>query len=156
MTLPFTTCTIAVDSGRFCDAEVPADAPISACRRHMASAYLYMENLLAIANTQRDYGMSPAERVRVIQANQLPQPEPRVYYILFGDRVKIGTTNNMEARMANLPHDKILGWEPGGSDVERKRQDQFRLSRIHGEWFGATDELLRHAESCRRQYGSYR
>lgn len=148
---PGQTCTVTLGSGRFCDRKVPGDAPISVCHRHLASAYLYMENLIAAANTERDHGVSPAELKR---DNQLNPPSSLVYYLRFGDRVKIGTTSQrLQDRVTNLPHDKILGWEPGGRDVERQRHDQFRLCRIKGEWFAATDELVRHAECCGRRHG---
>lgn len=58
-----------------------------------------------------------------------------VYYIQFGDRIKIGTTTDLGKRLGALPHDCLLATEPGGPLVERQRHEQFGALRIKGEWF---------------------
>lgn len=69
-----------------------------------------------------------------------------VYYIQFGDRIKIGTTSNHPRdRFRDLPHDKVLGFEAGGVAVEAERHIQFRADRIRNtEWFNVTEALLDH------------
>jgi Meiotically Up-regulated Gene 113 (MUG113) protein len=108
-----------------------------------------MENLLAVATKEREHGASFADLARSWQCT--PRTEV-VYYIQFDDRVKIGTTAHIHDRLGQLPYDRLLGLEPGGYDVERRRHDQFRLCRIRGEWFAASEELLQHAASCRREH----
>lgn len=72
-----------------------------------------------------------------------------VYYIRFGNRVKIGTTANLAQRLAALPHDEILATEPGSYDLEKRRHQQLRASRIYAnrEWFHLTDEVRKHIAS---------
>lgn len=75
-----------------------------------------------------------------------------VYYILFGNRIKIGTTTSLRGRLDALPYDEVLATEPGGFDVERMRHDQFADCRVRGEWFEPTPALLAHiAELASRE-----
>lgn len=71
-----------------------------------------------------------------------------VYYIRFGDRIKIGTTRSLISRMNALPHDEFLVTEPGGVHVERQRHKQFAHLRAEvgtsREWFQMAPELLEH------------
>lgn len=89
---------------------------------------------------------------------QMARPTPRnhavsgeqvVYYILFADRVKIGTTSNLRRRLTHLPHDKLLAVELGGYDIEAERHQQFHDLRITGEWFQYVDPLLGHITALR-------
>jgi hypothetical protein len=70
-----------------------------------------------------------------------PEPETRaakkghVYFIRFGDRIKIGFTTSVTTRMKNLPHDEILALVPGTLSTERMYHKQFDAIRITGEWF---------------------
>ncbi|ROQ37147.1 T5orf172 domain-containing protein [Frondihabitans sp. PhB188] len=75
-------------------------------------------------------------------------PPPRVdvvYYIRFGDRIKIGTTANPRQRMARLWHEQLLAFEPGDRRVEAARHEQFAALRYdRTEWFATGPELERH------------
>jgi hypothetical protein len=80
-----------------------------------------------------------------------PKPPPRpvspkavVYYIRFGDRVKIGTTNRLTQRLYAIPHDEVLATEPGSYALERERHTQFREDRVIGEWFQMSPRLMEH------------
>lgn len=70
-----------------------------------------------------------------------------MYYIRFADRVKIGTTRNIKKRLAVIPHDEVLGLEPGGYELERARHRQFAALRVTGEWFEYGDALREHVAS---------
>lgn len=76
-----------------------------------------------------------------------------VYYLRFGDRVKIGTTKNLAKRLPDIPHDEVLATEPGGVYVERQRHQQFRHLRAkvghNREWFTLTPELAEHIAAVR-------
>lgn len=72
-----------------------------------------------------------------------------VYYIRFGDRVKIGTTRNLVARLEGIPHDEVLITEPGDREVERQRHGQFRHLWVMGEWFRYEAELAAHVRQLR-------
>lgn len=67
-----------------------------------------------------------------------------VYYIRFGDRIKIGTTANLHRRLQDLPYDELLATEPGGRELERVRHEQFRACRAVGEWHFLDSHLLSH------------
>jgi hypothetical protein len=73
-----------------------------------------------------------------------------VYYIAFGDRIKIGTSVNLRKRLQELPFDKVLAIEPGGISVEHRRHEQFAHTRVRGEWFEHSPQLLAHIESLQR------
>lgn len=74
-----------------------------------------------------------------------------IYYLRFGDRVKIGTTQNLARRLANLPHDELLAIEPGGRDIEKIRHEQFVHLHSTGEWFRIDDQMLEHIAGLQRQ-----
>lgn len=78
-----------------------------------------------------------------------------VYYIAFGDRIKIGTTANLPGRMKVLPHDQLLAIEPGNQSRERQRHSQFSRLLIPGqqEWFRADADLVAHATAVRAKFG---
>lgn len=88
---------------------------------------------------------------REIEAAQAPQEDRRpwvVYYWLFGDRVKIGTTRNLALRVRGLPPGKLLASEPGGRDLERQRHRQFAAYLASGrEWFHHCPAIAEHIAS---------
>jgi len=67
-----------------------------------------------------------------------------VYYVRFGDRVKIGTTANLKGRLHSLPHDEVLATEPGSYPIERARHAAFADLRVTGEWFRYEEPLVSH------------
>lgn len=67
-----------------------------------------------------------------------------VYYIRFGDRVKIGYTTNLRQRLHNLPHDEVLATEIGTMADERARHRMFADLRVTGEWFRYEEPLISH------------
>lgn len=85
-----------------------------------------------------------------VSQRTLVDPKALVYYIRFGDRIKIGTTTNLANRLTALPFDEVLAVEPGSHFLERSRHKQFAHLRIKGEWFRAEDELLRFIEGLQQ------
>jgi hypothetical protein len=75
-------------------------------------------------------------------------PLPRVdvvYYLRFGDRVKIGTTGNPRQRFAALRHEELLAFEPGDRTVEHRRHVEFADDRLGtSEWFELSPRLSAH------------
>ncbi|MDO9397338.1 MAG: GIY-YIG nuclease family protein [Herbiconiux sp.] len=67
-----------------------------------------------------------------------------VYYLRFGDRVKIGTSAGPRARLAQLRHDELLAFERGGRSREQARHVQFAAHRLGGEWFALRGDLADH------------
>lgn len=83
------------------------------------------------------------ERAMAIRL-QPKRPDDRtsvVYFIRFGDRVKIGTTTNRRQRLASLPYDEVLAVTPGDVSHERALHARFRHLRVTGEWFQDDPEI---------------
>lgn len=78
-------------------------------------------------------------------------PPPRidvVYYLLFRDRVKIGTSAQPRRRLRAIRHDRLLAFERGDRVTERRRHVQFAAERWEGsEWFRLSDPLRTHIAS---------
>ncbi|WP_203135752.1 GIY-YIG nuclease family protein [Microbacterium sp. JZ31] len=76
-------------------------------------------------------------------------PPPRidvVYYVRYGDRVKIGTSAQPRRRLAALVYDELLAFERGDRLVERRRHEQFADERFaRTEWFRLSGRLRAHA-----------
>jgi len=90
-----------------------------------------------------------------------PRPKPAraperqvVYYILWGDRIKIGATKRLAQRMSALYHDELLAAEPGYFSLENQRHLEFRDYRIPGqrEWFQDAPALRFHVNTLRDRY----
>lgn len=77
-------------------------------------------------------------------------PDEMVYYMRFGDRVKIGYTTNLGKRRLAVPNDEVLAIEPGTRTLEAMRHRQFAELRITGEWFHYAEPLTEHIEGLRR------
>ena len=77
--------------------------------------------------------------------NEEPEGE-RVYFVRFGDRVKIGRARDVRVRLAALqamsPVPLRLLWsQSGGAKTELYFHHKFKNCRAHGEWFEIRDEL---------------
>lgn len=77
---------------------------------------------------------------------------PVVYYLRFGDRIKIGTSTNLARRLQSVPCDEVMAVEPGGLALEGARHDKFAELRITGEWFRPGDALLDHVFDLRGRH----
>src|SRR4051794_11194313 len=78
-------------------------------------------------------------------------PPPRVdvvYYLRFGDRVKIGTTSNPRQRFAAIRHEEVLAFERGDRRLEQRRHAEFAAERSGtSEWFALTERLRAHIDT---------
>ena len=73
-----------------------------------------------------------------------------VYFIRWGDRIKIGTAVDVFARCRalSLPEDAVIAVVPGGRKEEHELHVRFAATRIpKSEWFHESEELLQHIES---------
>lgn len=66
-----------------------------------------------------------------------------IYIVQLGDRVKIGFTLNMKRRMGQVPHERVLATFPGTLADEAAMHEAFAESRVTGEWFAVSPELLK-------------
>jgi hypothetical protein len=76
-----------------------------------------------------------------------------VYYVRIGDRIKIGWTGCLHARMGQLMPDEIMAVEPGPLALERQRHDEFCGLLIVGERFKPAPRLLAHIAEVRKRCG---
>lgn len=94
----------------------------------------------------------------VRMANYRPPPRVThgsfVYYIRWGDRIKIGTSTDVRSRLGQLYYDELLAIEPGGYAHERERHTQFAEYRYekYREWFNIAPALMFHINTIRSKY----
>lgn len=86
---------------------------------------------------------------RVPGPEDKPKGQGIVYFVRRGgsDKIKIGTTTNMDSRINALKHPltgklRVLATIPGGRDVEKQMHARFKQYRIAGEWFRLEGELM--------------
>jgi hypothetical protein len=127
----------AVSSSPLCEEHL-IDAWYQACRR--------IDDLPAKAH-KRLWFEDPAV-IAALPTNPLPPPPPapprqgHVYFIRFGQRVKIGFTTNWRRRLSALPYDEILALMPGTMLDEKRCHAAFAHLRDVGEWFRVAPDLL--------------
>lgn len=76
-----------------------------------------------------------------------------IYFVRVGDAVKIGRAKDLGARLRLLRVDnadevQLLAKIRGTVAGEKEIQDLFHKSRIRGEWFRETPELIEFATYC--------
>lgn len=172
-----TSCGILDERGRDCPRPVVTGSPLNICAKHLRQAAELYASASGHEPETRVRERCPTCRqmalvakaapptivcvncgyARTITVSDLPtrnpsqieSGDPVVYYIQFGDRIKIGTTRNLEARLAALPHDEVLAVERGDRDIEKRRHLQFAESRVtpRGEWFTRGERLMKHIAS---------
>ena len=99
------------------------------CDRHLVSVFRSVDGLvLEMHNVNKS---TPRGEVKGL-----------VYFIRFGDRVKIGFSTNTKRRLQSLPHDEMLAFMPGTFATEKQMHNAFRYLRIKGEWFSMGQDLL--------------
>ena len=78
-----------------------------------------------------------------------------VYYMRFGDRIKIGFTTDLRARALNVPNDEVVAAQPGTMRDERDLHQRFADILVEGqnEWFHNNADLEAHMASVRAQHG---
>jgi len=153
---------------RGCSNTADAGAPISLCAQHLALAADWVGQEYGVEDVLPSPCVACGARLGIrypsgwlcavcewvygaIPDAELPRPRVEVvYYIRFGDRMKIGTSSNLRQRMGQLWHEELVAIERGGRDRERARHAQFANYRLGAsEWFELAPELLAHAETLR-------
>lgn len=122
-------CCIDYGQGRSCGRPAETDAPVPLCPSHLSAAYLYVRDRF-------EQGIQEAA------AKRTPVNTSVVYFVRFGDLIKIGFTTSMTTRMAAIQPDEILLTLPGGRPHERALHEVFKEHRVRGEWFRACQEIL--------------
>jgi hypothetical protein len=148
-------CTVVKRNGRDCNGFVPASAPIPVCADHLREAFLWYADQITANREGRGEGPAPNRIGAAPRPAALPGPgEGFVYYVRFGDRIKIGFSESVKDRLQAVPHDELLAVEPGPMELERMRHRQFAsLLVARREWFRHGAELLSHIAMLREHYG---
>lgn len=148
-------CTAEMESGKFCDGDVPGGSPVSMCSVHLTQAYWFCEGLVDAALSAERSKSDRFVKRDLASERQLALRENRVvYYALIGRYIKIGTTAVLEKRMGELKTDALLATEPGWFDLEQHRHRQFshlKARREDGrigrsEYFEPGEDLLEHID----------
>ena len=145
-----------------CSGGVPEDAPILLCELHLAAAADWATRSTGatdlLPSPCRVCGSSIGVRypsgwicgvcewrLGDVVDGELPPPRVDVvYYLRFGDRVKIGTTANPRQRLAAIWHHEVLAFERGDRLLERRRHTEFADDRLGGEWFRLSPAVRDH------------
>lgn len=161
-------CVATSPDGEGCGEHVEPGAPLDLCAAHFELAHDW------VARTSGSTDLLPSPCVacgsrlgvrypsgwlcavcewRVGVAPDGETVDPRldvVYYLRFGDRIKIGTSANPRQRFAGIRHDEVLAFEPGNRLTERRRHLQFAAYRLGtSEWFAPHPEILAHIDVLR-------
>lgn len=156
-------CAIEVSPGVCCDLPVDPTAPLHLCAHHLLVAHNWVARDVGVTDTLEFPCLACGSRLGVRypsgwlcavcewKVGEIPDGgDVRarvdvVYYLRFGDRIKIGTSSNPKSRLASIVHDELLAFEPGGRILEQERHAQFASHRLdRSEWFSVHEDLLRH------------
>jgi hypothetical protein len=159
-------CTAREGNAPRCGNTVEHAAVLGLCRDHLIAAYEWMCGRVGVTDVLPSPCPACGSRLGVRYPSgwlcatcewrfgDVPEDDaaaPRVdvvYYLRFHDRIKIGTSSNPRARLAQLRFDELLAFERGDRSTEHKRHVQFAGSRYPGsEWFHASDELSAHVSA---------
>lgn len=155
-------CRIEI-GGDACPSPVEPGAPLDLCIRHLLEAHDWVDRELGVTDLLPSPCLACGSRLGVRypsgwlcavcewRVGEFPDGDVTdrrvdvVYYLRYGDRIKIGTTANPRQRIASLPHDEVLAFERGGRLLEQRRHAQFAAHRIVGtEWFESNRALVDH------------
>ncbi|MFP7761509.1 GIY-YIG nuclease family protein [Marisediminicola sp. LYQ85] len=162
------TCEVVRRDGTVCAAPVDDAAPFAACIRHLLDAHDWVVGELGVTDLLPSPCLACGSRLGVQfrsgwmcaicewRYGETPDGAASdghaasarvdvVYYVRFGDRIKIGTSGNPRVRFQALPYDEVLAFELGDRMLEQRRHAQFASWRIpRTEWFERSDELDAH------------
>ena len=153
-------CQLTQTNSKDCQREVPADFPMDLCEMHalMTVAVMLERGGAAVKRVKSMYDTSYVRRVN--RGQEQPRPiqflkgRPTVvYYVRFGNHVKIGTSRNLPARLVALQYNEVLAIEPGDRIHEQLRHSQFEGNRVQGEWFEMDADLEDHIAHVKGMYG---
>jgi hypothetical protein len=149
-----------------CDAPVEPEAPVQLCSAHLLAAYDWVGRTVGVTDVLPSPCAACGSRLGVRypsgwlcavcewRAGDIPDSELApvrvdvVYYLGFGDRIKIGTSSNPRSRLAQLRFDELLAFERGDRAIEQRRHAQFANLRYPGsEWFSSSPQLRAHIRS---------
>ena len=129
-----------------CEAPVTQKVSQPLCDKHLISVFRAVSDLAKQIDPKSDVVASP----RVMRDRNPYAPVGKVYFMRFGDRIKIGFTTNLHKRLQHVPNDELLASMPGSRHTETKMHKQFAHLRIVGEWFSMGPDLLEFIEGLKK------
>lgn len=84
----------------------------------------------------------------------MPRRPGSIYYLLVGDRVKIGFTTDLYQRMMQYPpFSELLALHPGTPKLEKEMHAKFTRYLADGrEWFHPNEELTTHLAEVNEKF----
>jgi hypothetical protein len=156
-------CGAIEPRGGACEAPADAASGLNLCATHLLAACDWVNREVGVTDLLPSPCLACGSRLGVRypsgwlcavcewRVGDIPdgdRPDSRVdvvYYLRFRDRIKIGTSANPRARLAQLRFDELLAFERGGRAIEQRRHAQFAAHRFVGsEWFRWHDALAEH------------
>ena len=131
MSLAPRVCSVDI-GGVACPSPVAAGAPLDLCVTHLLEAHDWVDREFGVTDLLPSPCLACGSRLgvrypsgwlcalcewRVGELPDGPIADGRVdvvYYLRYGDRIKIGTSANPRQRVASLPHDEVLAFERAG------------------------------------------
>lgn len=139
-----------------CTGLILVNSPIKLCAAHAAEvvrAFADHHAKSARSSSKIRHHLTTFGHRLIAQARRVPHAtltegphEPVVYFIVNGNRVKIGHTTNLPARLQSfaLRPDSVSLTLQGGSELERSLHMLFDRQRVEGtEWFELDTEILK-------------
>lgn len=123
------------------------------CREHAAQVWKIVEERESDRYRQLVRGeVKPAARKPA--KKYLSNRPGHIYYLLVGDRVKIGFTTDLYRRMMEYPPNAVLlATHPGTPAVEKELHQDFRRHLAEGrEWFTPNPDLDAHLQKVLEKF----
>lgn len=161
-------CTAVAADGSTCTVSAEAGAPLRLCAAHLQVSADWIAREYGVTDVLPSPCQACGARLgvrypsgwscaicewRVGDVPDATTAPPRVdvvYYLRFGERIKIGTSSNPRQRFGAIWHDELLAFERGDRRVEQRRHQQFADLRMQRtEWFAPGESLLEHIAALR-------
>lgn len=126
-----------------CTQEPIDGCPVHLCGKHLREAYTFAAEMVEDNwdGAVREYVAGLHDTFKPPKAVKQPLAG-WVYFIQFGNRVKVGYTTRPVQRMKHLPHERVIGMVPGTREDEAGWHRLLSPHHIVGEWFDADPEVL--------------
>lgn len=137
MAEPISRC-LGMNDSIACTEQVTATVPVPLCTRHRVQVARSVTPEM-LAEDSDLMGTASA-----VQPDFRGPHGPRVYFVVNGDRVKIGLTTNLKNRLHRLGHPRqsVALLLDGGRDLEAALHHRFADFRVaSSEWFHRTAEI---------------
>lgn len=127
--------------------DTTVEAPFPICAAHYAGLIRHFHQTVQGNGYTRDLYGNYEDRIER-ETQDRRERERVLYFIRFGDLVKIGITSNVARRLSELPHDEVLGVMRGTYKDEAQWHDRFAEHHHQGEWFRCTPYVRSRIEAA--------